>query len=270
MHDKYIVICVDTALGPMLKNGVRPDYVVSLDCQIDNLRDFTGLDTTGLNLVMEVSAHYKIAEIFKGDIFLFHTKKMLADPEKGLQTEFVEPHYRLFSDRFSNSEGLQSGGSVSTTALDLALFLGCSTVRFLGQDLAFSGFRTYCKGTYQEAVLSPRTSRFRNLDTIVASYILNQVIKRRLIRDGIPVLSTFVMESYREWFEEAALLLKNRLYFHDSGSLTSNSPSDPPVAAKKGLVVRSIFTENREFDFRTVLKAAISYLGDYLSEKADN
>lgn len=47
--------------------------------------------------------------------------------------------------------GLPMAGSVSTIAMSLARLLGCSPIVLLGQDLAYSGGRTYASGTGYES-----------------------------------------------------------------------------------------------------------------------
>ena len=42
---------------------------------------------------------------------------------------------------------INTGGSVSTTALDVCITLGCNKVVCLGLDLAYTGNRTHAEGT---------------------------------------------------------------------------------------------------------------------------
>jgi 6-hydroxymethylpterin diphosphokinase MptE-like protein len=61
------------------------------------------------------------------------------------------PQYNAPLEDLTGYGGLPMSGSVSTISLSLARLLGCSPLVLVGQDLAYSGGRTYATGTGYEA-----------------------------------------------------------------------------------------------------------------------
>jgi hypothetical protein len=61
------------------------------------------------------------------------------------------PQYDRPLEQLTGHGGLPMAGSVSTIAMSLARVLGCSPIVLVGQDLAYSGGRTYATGTGYEA-----------------------------------------------------------------------------------------------------------------------
>jgi hypothetical protein len=56
------------------------------------------------------------------------------------------------------------GGSVSTSAYDLARRFGCSPLIMTGQDLSFTGGRAHARGSYLEEQVFLRVNRVRNAE----------------------------------------------------------------------------------------------------------
>ncbi|HET7839837.1 MAG TPA: 6-hydroxymethylpterin diphosphokinase MptE-like protein [Rectinemataceae bacterium] len=56
-RERISVLACDTALGPMLTEGVKPDLVVCLEAQIHNLADFVPLGRTAMPLAADLSSH---------------------------------------------------------------------------------------------------------------------------------------------------------------------------------------------------------------------
>jgi hypothetical protein len=214
LRNKFRIICVDTALKACLHSGVHPDLVVSLDCQLDNLRDFLGRRKSTSDLFLEISAQPGIRKIHKGRVFLFHTKKHLKNPATGAEEDFVESRYRPFIDTFPNAAGFQTGGSVSATALDIALYAGAAQIIFIGQDLGYTAGKIYCRGTYVEEIRLKQSNRFRTYETILARYAFQVASTQRVEFEGSVWQSTPVLDQYRRWFEEAAAMLEGRLLFY--------------------------------------------------------
>jgi hypothetical protein len=227
LKEKFVIVCVDTALIPLLKHGIVPDIVVSLDSQIANVADFFDplvlSSCSSTDLVMEITAHRSIPGLFPGGLLPFHTVKLLTSPETGTKAEFVEPHYRAFTSAFRNTEGLQTGGSVSTTALDLCLLCGFSKVVFIGQDLGFLDYRLYCRGTYADRVLSLRENRFVPRSNSLLKHMSASDRPLSITAEGQVYRSSPVMDGYRRWLENALLLLKGKALFCEAPWL---SPSD--------------------------------------------
>jgi hypothetical protein len=211
LRNRVVIMAVDTAVRNLVLAGIEPDIIVSLDSQLHNYQDLYGTKTGKACLVMEVTASHKIPDVFEGPIFLFYTKKVLPGPQG--DRDIIEPHYRLFTEKFRNTSGIQTGGSVSATALDLALLCGFSRIVMVSLDLAFTDQRLYCRSTYVDSLRLKATYRFSPYDTAIGRYVVFQGDRSVEGGDGRSVRTNAVMEGYRRWFSEAAKLLKGRLFF---------------------------------------------------------
>jgi hypothetical protein len=132
-----IIVCVDTALRPLLRAGVEPHFVVALDPGEANARhlwDLPPCDETFL--VTEASMTPMALEPFRSRTFLFSVSDHQPWP-------WLATH--------GHSRGkLRAWGSVLTSAYDLALRLGCDPLVFVGSDLAFTGNQPYARGVVYE------------------------------------------------------------------------------------------------------------------------
>jgi hypothetical protein len=139
VQDRTLVIASDTTLRPLAAAGVRPHVTVAVDPGEANARHLAGAPGAGHTwLVAEGAVHPQGLEGFRGRTFVF-------------QVSGHEPWPWLAGHGLTRGR-LKAWGSVITSAMDLALRLGCSPVIFTGADLAFTGERTYCRGTAHEAV----------------------------------------------------------------------------------------------------------------------
>ncbi len=264
LQDKTYLICVDTALRACVKNGIKPDIVVSLDSQLDNYRDVYGVDTSDMDMFLEVTAHHKIGSLFRGRTFLFYTKRRIMSVETGEEVDFTEPHYRVFSERFQDTVGFQTGGSVSATALDIALFCGASKIIFMGQDLGYTDGKIYCRGTYVENVRLRQSTRFRTYDSIIAQHIVRQALTVKTIYENRTWTTTPVMDQYRRWFESSAKMLKGRLLFFNQPfirgwEVTEKALFSLPKITKKKIEADKLIKKN-ETDTQRLMEEGMRYL----------
>ncbi len=130
-----LIIAVDTALRAALRAGVQPDFTVLVDPQYWNFRHLDGQIAPQTILVTESAAWPAV--------FRFHTRSTFLCSSLFPLGKFLE--------NYTGKRGaLGAGGSVSTTAWDLARLLGCRTIIMAGLDLGFPGKRTHAAGSVFE------------------------------------------------------------------------------------------------------------------------
>jgi len=123
---KKKIVSVDAALRRLIAEGIKPDYVVVLDPGETVMRYISGLEkeTQELTLVAYNKAYWKYVADFQGKVY-------------GI-TECIEDngdddiHY-----------GVTKCTTVSSLAILTSLYLGASTVEFIGLDLSYPGGKTY-------------------------------------------------------------------------------------------------------------------------------
>jgi len=134
-----VLVAVDAAVKPLLARGIEPHFVLSVDPQTHNGAHFDDVRLERTRMVLEASVYPKTMRQFAGRRFV-----------ASLEGSF----YQFLMQYVEEKGQLKGWGSVATLAFDFARKLGCDPIIFLGQDLSFTGGRTYCDNiTYQPAWL---------------------------------------------------------------------------------------------------------------------
>ncbi len=193
--DNIILIAVDTALLPLLKRGITPDFVIAVDPQFIN------------SLYMATPFEY-----YKGRSDL---PILVADPAvyptilrnyhglKVLSSSVFSPGKII--ERFSGKKGsIAAGGSVSVVAYDLARILGTDPVILLGLDLSYRRDRTHISGSYYETYVGSRTNRFFTMQNFFLKYIRGGSPVLVQDKNGNTVFTDKRMLLYKSWFENQA------------------------------------------------------------------
>ncbi|MDF2391376.1 DUF115 domain-containing protein [Aeromonas sp. 2MA4] len=136
----YLLISVDTALAFLLRHGIRPDIVVTIDDAIH-----------GSRLPADQSAQTTL--VYYPTV---PTAALLAwqGPRKAAYSR--SPMYQTLRQEIPKGS-LHSGGSVIHPAVDLAVQMGCQQVILLGTDFAFPGELTH--SGWADGALGPTASQ---------------------------------------------------------------------------------------------------------------
>lgn len=125
-----IIFSVGTAVKPLVKSGVIPHMIIITDPQPIV---FEQIRTENLEspLIFLPTTYWKVIE--------YRGPKILA-----LQEGFKESEYMAAK---LGRNLIETGGSVITTALDIAIKMGCNPIIFTGVDLGFFNSKTHAKDT---------------------------------------------------------------------------------------------------------------------------
>lgn len=171
--NKAFLIAVDTAVKPLLNNGIIPDVFVI----VDGLKPVSLIEADGVSdvpLVTPFVAAKGVLEYHRGKKFFFEDGSV------------VPAHvYKTFG---SSLEGVESGGSVANNAFSLAVLMGFKTIIFVGQDLAMTGNKSHADGTFAD--------KMAEINTESDAYFEVESV------DGGKVLTRFDFNRYRIWFEK--------------------------------------------------------------------
>ncbi len=171
---RAFVICVDAAYNTVIKNGIRPDIVVTVDpiIRADAFREKAGRD---LPLVVQMTGSTDIREMNTGRKFY------TTDVDYYLKDVFKEcDKPPLWS--------LATGGSVANSAFAFAMDIGFKRIILMGQDLGFPGNKQHAKDAFLDE---------KDIDDEDGSYYYVESV------DGGQVLTNYIMDEYRSWFERA-------------------------------------------------------------------
>lgn len=123
-----IIIAVGAALKALQKEGITPDFVVTIDGSEKNYRHFAGVNYSPSVLVFDPITYPGVVSEHGGIKFTFTSLDETA--------KWIESH-------LDQKGTFLSGGSVAHLALQLALLLGADPVILVGQDLAFTDGRKH-------------------------------------------------------------------------------------------------------------------------------
>lgn len=182
---RCLVIAVDTAVSPARRAGIEPDFAVVVDPQYWNARHLDRIPPGRTLLVSEASAHPFVFRHFRPPLFLCSS---------------LFPLGRSFEALLGAFGSLGAGGSVSTSAWDLARLLGTSQVYAAGLDLGFPGGRTHCRASFFEELALALGSRLQPAEGVIFRYTWSAGPQHVPGTDGEALLSDRRMEIYRNWF----------------------------------------------------------------------
>jgi len=134
---KGIILSVGRAVRPLLKENIEPDLIVIIEPS-SYLYD---MQLKGLDIDVPIIV---LSTCDKNVMLKYKGKKLIAFQEGYPLAEKYAKEY--------NHKLFQTGGSVATTALDIAINMGCNPIIFVGQDLAFTDNRTHSKDTYSKDI----------------------------------------------------------------------------------------------------------------------
>ncbi|WP_186429888.1 motility associated factor glycosyltransferase family protein [Clostridium sp. BSD9I1] len=184
VQDKFIIICGPRTLGILLKNGINPDFLCEVDPQEEVytfVRDYIDLK---IPLVFMDSASNKVVKEHKG------TKIIAAN--QGMEKHLEE----MLGIKV---DSLIQGGSVAHFCMGLAVYMGCNTVIFIGQDLAYTNEKFQAEGTYAGKIDEKKYSYENDKEKWSKDESYNVYVKDI---NGSSVRTSIVLNSYREEFED--------------------------------------------------------------------
>lgn len=166
-RDDIVILSVGTVAKKLVRAGIKPDAIIVTDPQDTMYRQVEGLEEDDIPLMLLATGSKTVLDSYKGPVYLvyqhgFEPSEMIAK-EKG---------YSLF----------QTGGSVTTTALDVAITFGASKIILVGADMAFTDNQSHAKGQGYEI---KDTSDYRKVPSV---------------RGGI-VYTSRNLDIYRKWIE---------------------------------------------------------------------
>ncbi len=190
-QDQTIIICVDTALNTLVYHNIIPDFVISIDAQAINYLHLEKHLNQPLNLVCDPLVYYLTIKNYTkyfSNIFIFNNS-----------LPYVSYIYKKI---FSDISFLKSGGSVSTSALDFAHYLGCSNIFFVGLDFGFPNKMIHTKFSSIESRMIYFSSRLNSLENYNYKQIISAPKKICLNLKNQPVITNDKLLIFKKWFEK--------------------------------------------------------------------
>ena len=132
IRNDSIILATGTVFKKLLHAGIKPDYVIIIDANEPVYRQIEGVETADVPLLYLSTVYYKIVQNYQGEKYIIYQKDFLQSEKIAKQMG-----HQLY----------QTGGSVSTTALDIGISFGCKRIIYLGLDLAYTNSYDHASGT---------------------------------------------------------------------------------------------------------------------------
>lgn len=150
LKNKVLIVAAGSSIQGLLYNDIVPDLVVSMDPRSGNLAIFNNVSNMKVPFLFIPTVHSAILDkeweltmhaLFTNDEL---TKFWMDD----IKTDLVPPQFF-------------SSGTVSGTAIQAAVYLGCSEIVLIGQDFSYPEDRHYAQGVTHksEKVLKEKVER---------------------------------------------------------------------------------------------------------------
>ena len=204
VQNRIHLIAVDTVLTPLLKMGIVPDFVVTLDAGFHNSLDFNYLFTGGLHhstvkLVADVVTNPLILGHWKGPLYFSETT--LSVPGMPEYNRPVLPLLSLLRDTYPLLGSLACGGSIATTATELACFMGAEQVYVAGLDLSYTDYKTHVNSSPQYDAMYLLSNRLCSIQQSMLNAIrVRKLVNLAAIHNGMTV-SDYVFSQYASWIQ---------------------------------------------------------------------
>lgn len=168
--NKAFIIAVDTAIKPLLKEGIVPDMYATIDGR-KPLELVTVEESREIPLIANIDSSKLLLDYHKGKKFFYFEN-----------WNYIDEIYEMNNQTF---QSLPTGGSVATLAFSLVCHIGFKTVIMVGQDLAYTGNKSHADGTFNDVMKEEDTSKYK---MVPGNY-----------EEMVPTLAN--LNGYRVWFE---------------------------------------------------------------------
>ena len=130
-RDRITVFATGHIARKLVSNGIIPDVVIITDPQPHMYKQIKDVDLKGIPMILLSTASASIVEYYNGPIYVAYQRGYFQAEEKAKSLGAT-----LF----------ETGGSVTTTALDISLRFGAKRIIFVGVDLAYTGGNSHASG----------------------------------------------------------------------------------------------------------------------------
>ena len=190
-RDNYFIFSTDTAAQSLIKQGIIPEVIVSIDGQAVSYNHF-----------INSAGGYESSSIYAFDLcanasaarYLYETGNRLFF--------FCSGHPLSSAINISSGTPLPSlfsgAGTVTITALDLAVQSGFKDIMILGADFSYLNGKAYASGTYLDTLYNQSSNKLSKTEQTFSKLMFRTELKN--ISNEIK--TTQILEAYRYSLEK--------------------------------------------------------------------
>jgi hypothetical protein len=151
------LLATDTSLPALLRAGIRPDGVVSIDCQIHGYHHFLQGLPRETCLFLDLASPPFLARRAARVAFCTSAHPFAS---------YLDAHWMSLPHLDT------SGGNVTHAAVSLARSLGAGTITLYGADFSYPAGKPYARGTYLYDLFDREQSRLSPTESRLFSFVL--------------------------------------------------------------------------------------------------
>ncbi|MCA1055300.1 DUF115 domain-containing protein [Rossellomorea aquimaris] len=190
IRDKSFIICAGSTINSLLKEGITPDLVVTVDGGEPNYNHFKDINFSDIPMAYPLIVHKGIPTLHNGKQFTFN----ISD----------HTYMNKWTNKLLQRDNgvVETGHSVANFSLDIAMKLTTGPVALIGQDLAYTNNQTHASGNKGKSGIDKEKEKQRKM-YYTEGY------------NGEKVLTDYVFNGMQKGFEQYASSVgnhKHRLY----------------------------------------------------------
>jgi hypothetical protein len=222
------LIATDASLPALLGLGLRPDLVVSIDCQLYSYHHFLQGLPAGVPLALDLASPPVLGRLASTALFFAGGHPF---------SQYACAHWLALPALDT------SGGNVAQAAVSLAVRLGAREIHLAGLDFSYPSAKAYSRGTYLYPVAAAAESRLRPSESWFQDFLLAAA-------GGQPRQSSRPLQLYRKRLEAYARTVPARLTALPGAAVELDLPARPPAqgeALTRPLVLGKLLRPWRSF-----------------------
>ena len=192
------IISSDTALPSLLHNGIKPDAVVSIDCQHISYYHFLGCGLQNIPLILDIASPPSFIKLSKTPVFFSS-----GHPLSLYIREYWQPLTQIDT----------SGGNVTYACLSLAEKKGAENLFIFGADFSYIDSSVYARGTYINPYFSAKQNRLSSLEAQFSAFLYRSPFLPSENPAGGRYRETSPLRLYRKKLEEKASMMTANIAF---------------------------------------------------------
>jgi hypothetical protein len=183
-RDRSIVVATDTSLPALVRSGIHPEIVVSIDCQLYTYHHFlVGFPSETTFFFDLASPPFVVRRTGARARFLTSAHPF---------SMFLSKHWRRFPVVDT------TGGNVTHAAVSLALAFGIQELRLHGADFGYPRAKPYARGTYLFDHFMTQAKRYTPIESSLTTFVIgNSAASAERASKGIRY-STPLLRDYKE------------------------------------------------------------------------
>ena len=262
IRKNYFILCADTALQPLLKNGIKPDGVFIEEAQSVIIKAFIGVPQD-IQLFAGLSSLPGLAHKFNAEnISFFFTEYTGANFIEKLKTKNFMPQSNF------------PLGSVGLTAVYFAtIFRKTEDIPIFvtGLDFSYSAGITHTKGTLAHLLRLIDSHKLQPVANYNAAF--GTAAEKIIDKSGHQFITIPILKSYAALFNDNFHVKQNLFDAGETGIPLDIPRKVPQISEKTDLQLeQTFFSDNDKKEIEGYLseeKKALEYLRDLLTGKTD-